>query len=55
MLDTVGSMTFIVIGFLLIAILLRILFVVHRQGNRIKELENRMKATDEMEVTDNNG
>ena len=54
-LDTTQGMVIIIVGLLLIAILLRILMVVHRQGTRIKELETRMKATDEMEVTDKNG
>ncbi|HRJ06770.1 MAG TPA: hypothetical protein PK096_01580 [Candidatus Saccharibacteria bacterium] len=49
------SLVVMVGGAVLVAILLRILIVVRRQTNRLKELETRMKATEDMEVTDNNG
>lgn len=48
-LDTVQSMFLLIIGVMAILILLRILFIVHHQTNRVKELENRLKL---METTE---
>lgn len=48
-LDTVQSITLLVTAFLAIAILLKILAVVHKQARHVKDLELRMKA---MEQTD---
>ena len=49
-LDVTQSMALLVIALLAIVILLRILVVVHRQSNTVKELEMRMKAMEKMEV-----
>ena len=55
MLDSAQGMVFIVVGFIMIGIMVRILVVIHGQDHRMKELEARMKATDEMEATDKDG
>ncbi len=44
MLDVAQSITLIVLGLLLVAILLKILVMVHGQSSRVKELERRVKA-----------
>lgn len=51
-LDTVQSMMFIVLGVVAVAILLRILVIVHKQTRRFKELENRMKAMEHIDAED---
>ena len=51
-LDTVQSITLLVLAFLAIAILLKILSVVHRQTRRVKELELRMKAIEHVDTND---
>lgn len=51
-LDTVQSITLLVLAFLAIAILLKILSVVHRQTRRVKELELRMKAIEHVDAND---
>lgn len=48
-LDTVQSMFLLIIGVMAILILLRILFIVHHQTDRVKQLENRLKL---METTE---
>jgi hypothetical protein len=53
--DTVQAMVIIIVGLIMVSILLRILLIVHRQGNKIRELENRIKATNQMEVDKTNG
>lgn len=50
MLDTTQSLLLMLLGFLSIAILLRILIVVHRQYGRVKELEMRMNAIENMDA-----
>lgn len=49
-LDTVESMTLLVLAFVAIAILLRILVAVHGQTRHVNELEMRMKAMEKMEL-----
>lgn len=49
-LDVAQSAALLIIAFLAIAILLRILVVVHRQNNTVKQLELRMKAMEHMEA-----
>ena len=44
--STVEAMMFIVVGLMLVAILIRILIVVHRQAARVRELEDRIKTYD---------
>ncbi len=44
------SIVLLFIALLSIIILLRILVVVHHQTNKVKELEMRLKAMDNMEV-----
>lgn len=51
-LDTVQSMFLLILGVMAILILLRILFIVHRQTNRVKELEQRMKLMEKTEDAD---
>lgn len=48
-LDTVQSMFLLIIGVMAILILLRILFIVHHQSSRVKELEQRMKLMEKAE------
>lgn len=49
-LGLVESMTLIIIALFSIIILLRILMVVHGQTGKVKELEMRMKAMENMEA-----
>lgn len=49
-LSVAQSITLLIIALLAIAILLKILIIVHKQTNRVKELEMRMKAMEKMEV-----
>ena len=51
-LDTVQSMFLLILGVMAILILLRILFIVHRQTKRVKELEQRMKLMEKTEDAD---
>lgn len=44
------SVAFLVISILLVIILIRILAMVHHQTRRVRELETRMKAMENMEV-----
>ena len=48
-LDTAQSMAFIMVGILLVIVLLRVLFAVHHQAKKMKDLEIRMKAVEKME------
>lgn len=48
-LDTAQSMAFIIVGILLVIVLLRVLFAVHHQAKKVKDLEMRMKAVEKME------
>lgn len=50
MLDVAQSMMVLVLGILAIIVLLGVLVIVHRQTNRVKELEMRMKAMDKLEA-----
>lgn len=50
MLDTAGSMAFIIGGMILVLILLFILKIVHEQAQKVRELENRMKLMDNIEA-----
>lgn len=50
MLDVAQSITLLIIGLLTIAILLKILFMVHGQSSKVKELEKRMKAFENIET-----
>ncbi len=55
---TAGSITFIVAGALFVVILLKVLFMVHKQTKRVKELEAQMKImekTEEATVTTTEG
>ncbi len=49
-LDTVQSITLLVTAFLAIAILLKILAVVHKQARHVKDLELRMKAMEQIDA-----
>lgn len=49
-LDVAQSAALLIMATLAIAILLRILSVVHNQTSKVKELEMRMKAMENMEV-----
>jgi uncharacterized protein YoxC len=49
-LDTAASVTLLIIATLAIVILVRILMVVHRQNNTVKELEMRMKAMEKLDA-----
>lgn len=48
-LDTIQSMSLLIISVLAVLILLRILFIVHRQSGRFKELEQRLKMMEHTE------
>lgn len=47
-LDTAQSMAFIIVGILLVIVLLRVLFAVHHQAKKMRDLENRMKAVEKI-------
>lgn len=49
-LDVAQSMIILIMGVVTIAILLKILFIVHKQSTKVKELEMRMKAMENMEL-----
>ncbi|MDQ5932292.1 MAG: hypothetical protein QG649_377 [Patescibacteria group bacterium] len=49
-LDIVQSITLLVTAFLAIAILLKILAVVHKQARHVKDLELRMKAMEQVDA-----
>lgn len=48
-LDVAQSVTLLVIGLLTVAILLKILVMVHGQTSKMKELEKRMKMVEHVE------
>lgn len=48
-LDVAQSVTLLIIGLLTIAILLKILVMVHGQTSKMKELEKRMKMVEHVE------
>lgn len=50
MLDTAQSLAFIIFGLILVVILLKVLAMVHAQAKKVKELETRMDAVEEMEA-----
>lgn len=50
MLDVAQSITLLILGLLTIAILVKILFMVHGQSSKVKELEKRMKAFEKIEA-----
>ena len=51
-LDVAQSMALLIISLLAIVILLKILAIVHRQTGKVKELEMRMKAMEQLDATD---
>ncbi len=51
-LDTVQSMFLLIIGVMAILILLRILFIVHRQADNVKELEKRLRMMEQGEAAE---
>ena len=50
MLDVVQSIVVFMLGIVAIIVLLSVLIMVHKQAGRVKDLEMRMKATDELEA-----
>ena len=50
MLGVAQSMAIIVLGILAVIVLLYVLALVHKQANRVKELETRMRAMDKLQV-----
>lgn len=51
-LDIVQSMALLIISLLAIVILLKILAIVHHQTGKVKELEMRMKAMEQLDAAD---
>lgn len=51
-LDTAQSMALLILSLVAALVLLGILIVVHKQTARMKDLEMRMKAMENMEVTE---
>ena len=51
-LGTVQSIMILVLGAIAVIVLLYVLVIVHKQTGRVKELEMRMKAMDELEVNE---
>ena len=50
MLGVAQSMAILVLGILAIIVLIGVLIMVHKQANRVKELEMRMKAMDTLQA-----
>ncbi len=50
MLGVAQSMAVLVLGILAIIVLLGVLVIVHKQTNRVRDLEMRMKAIDELDA-----
>ncbi len=53
MLGVAQSMAIFILGIISILVLIGVLVMVHKQSGRVKELEMRMKAMDDIAATDN--
>lgn len=53
MLGVAQSMAIFILGIISILVLIGVLVMVHKQSGRVKELEMRMKAMDDIATTDN--
>ncbi len=53
MLGVAQSMAIFILGIISILVLIGVLVMVHKQSGKVKELEMRMKAMDDIAATDN--